>query len=266
MQYRIAVVTGAAQGVGLATASQLAQRGYEVVLTDIQDLQAQVAQLRAARWRAHAVCGDVAAEDFVRELAARVAADYGAADVLVNNAGVSLIAPAENTTLEQWQRVMNVNLLGPFLLCKHLGAQMLARGRGSIVNVASIAALAGVSQRCAYNASKHGLLGLTRTLAAEWGGRGVRVNAVCPGWIKTQMDAADQGAGHYSDADIIARVPMARFASGEDVAAAIAWLADAAQSAFVNGISLPVDGGWTADASWDSLRARTRAPMSADRP
>jgi NAD(P)-dependent dehydrogenase (short-subunit alcohol dehydrogenase family) len=266
LQYRIAVVTGAAQGVGLATANQLAQRGYEVVLTDVQDLHAQVAQLRAAQLRARAVCGDVGSEDFARELAARVAADYGAADVLVNNAGISLIAPAESTTLAQWQQVMNINLLGPFLLCKHLGAQMLARGRGSIVNVASIAALAGVSQRCAYNASKHGLLGLTRTLAAEWGGRGVRVNAVCPGWIKTQMDAADQGAGNYGDADIIGRVPMARFASGEDVAAAIAWLADDAQSAFVNGISLPVDGGWTADASWDSLRARMRAPSGVDRP
>jgi NAD(P)-dependent dehydrogenase (short-subunit alcohol dehydrogenase family) len=266
LQHRVAVVTGAAQGVGLATASLLGQRGYEVVLTDVQDLQAQVAQLRATQLRARAVCGDVASEDFARELAARIAADHGAADVLVNNAGISMIAPAESTTLAQWQRVMDINLLGPFLLCKHLGAQMLARGRGSIVNVASIAALAGVSHRCAYNASKHGLLGLTRTLAAEWGGRGVRVNAVCPGWIKTQMDAADQGAGNYSDADIIARVPMGRFASGEDVAAAIAWLADDALSAFVNGISLPVDGGWTADASWDSLRARTRAPAGADRP
>lgn len=260
MQHRIAVVTGAAQGVGLATALLLARRGYEVVLTDVQDLQQQVAQLRTAQLHARSICGDVASEDFARELAARVAAESGAADVLVNNAGVSLIEPAESTTLAQWQRVMNINLLGPFLLCKHLGAQMLARSRGSIVNVASIAALAGVSHRCAYNASKHGLVGLTRTLAAEWGGRGVRVNAVCPGWIKTQMDSADQGAGNYRDEDIIRRVPMARFASAEDVAAAIAWLADDTQSGFVNGISLPVDGGWTADASWDSLRARMRAP------
>ncbi|HVN99641.1 MAG TPA: SDR family oxidoreductase, partial [Steroidobacteraceae bacterium] len=100
--------------------------------------------------------------------------------------------------------------------------------------------------------------GLTRTLAAEWGGRGVRVNAVCPGWIKTEMDAADQASGHYSDQDIIDRVPMARFARAADVAAAIAWLADDEQSAFVNGISLPVDGGWSADASWDALRRQTR--------
>jgi NAD(P)-dependent dehydrogenase (short-subunit alcohol dehydrogenase family) len=177
---------------------------------------------------------------------------------LVNNAGISLIAPAEETTAAQWQRVMNVNLFGPFLLCRHLGAHMLARRRGSIVNVASVAGLAGVSHRSAYNASKHGLIGLTRTLAGEWGGRGVRVNAVCPGWIKTGMDAADQGSGAYSDTDIINRVPMARFAKPEDVAEAIAFLIDAERSGFINGASLPVDGGWVADASWDSLRLRTR--------
>ncbi len=193
------------------------------------------------------------------KLAAQVERGFGAADVLVNNAGISLIAPAESTTLEQWQRVMSVNLLGPFLLCKHVGGQMLLRGSGAIVNVASIAGLAGVSQRAAYDASKHGLIGLTRTLAAEWGGRGVRVNAVCPGWIKTEMDAADQRRGMYSDADIVNRVPMARFASAEDVASAIAYLADPKASGFVNGISLPVDGGWTADAGWDALRVAARS-------
>jgi len=195
----------------------------------------------------------------VRELAERVARDYGALDALVNNAGISLIAPAESTSAEQWQRVMNVNLFGPFLLCKYLGAQMLSRGRGSIVNVASVAGLSGIAHRAAYNASKHGLIGLTRTLAAEWGGRGIRVNAVCPGWIKTEMDVADQGDGAYSDADIVNRVPMARFASAEDVAQAIALLLDEERSAFINGVALPVDGGWTADGGWESLRVRARS-------
>jgi NAD(P)-dependent dehydrogenase (short-subunit alcohol dehydrogenase family) len=255
---KTAVTTGAAQGVGLATASHLARLGYRVILTDIQPLDSQLARLRSDGLCVDAAVGDVSSESFVQQLAERVHRDHGAVDVLVNNAGVSLIAPAEDTTAAQWQRVMNINLLGPFLLCKYLGAQMLLRRSGSIVNVASVAGLTGISHRSAYNASKHGLIGLTRTLAAEWGGRGVRVNAVCPGWIKTEMDAADQSSGAYTDQDIVARVPMARFARPDDVAAAIAFLADNDMQGFVNGISLPVDGGWLADGSWDALRIRTR--------
>jgi NAD(P)-dependent dehydrogenase (short-subunit alcohol dehydrogenase family) len=252
------IVTGAAQGVGLATASLLAQRDYRVILLDLKPLDDQVARLRGAGAQVEGLSGDVSSESFVQHLAQWVGRQYGAADGLVNNAGISLIAPAEATTAEQWQRVMNINLFGPFLLCRYLGEQMLARRRGSIVNVASVAGLAGISHRSAYNASKHGLIGLTKTLAAEWGGRGVRVNAVCPGWIKTDMDVADQGSGAYSDEDIVDRVPMARFAKGEDVAEAIAFLADGDRNGFINGVSLPVDGGWIADASWDSLRLRTR--------
>lgn len=256
---RVAIVTGAAQGVGLFTASTLAQRGYRTVLTDIQDLDGVVTKLRGQGGKVEGVVGDISSEAFVQDLAQRVERDFGGADVLVNNAGISMICPAEQTTAEQWQKVMNVNLLGPFLLSRYLGARMLARRSGSIINVASVAGLSGIIHRSAYNASKHGLIGLTRTLAAEWGGRGVRVNAVCPGWIKTEMDVADQSSGAYSDADIEDRVPMARFASPQDIANAIAFLADPAVSGFINGVSLPVDGGWIADGSWDALRVTTRA-------
>jgi len=255
---KVALVTGAAQGLGLATASLLARLGFHLVLADIQALDAALARVREHDRAAEGAQGDISSEAFVRELSARIARDHRAAEVLVNNAGISLIAPAEETTAEQWQRVMAVNLFAPFLLCKYLGTQMLGRGSGSIVNVASVAGLAGISHRSAYNTSKHGLIGLTRTLAAEWGGRGVRVNAVCPAWIKTEMDVADQGAGAYSDQDIIDRVPLARFAKPEDVAQAIAFLADGEKSGFVNGTCLTVDGGWTADGSWESLRTRTR--------
>ena len=252
------VVTGSAQGVGLATASLLA-RSARVILLDIQPVDVQVARLRSAGAEAAGVSGDISSEAFVRQAAQWIHSEFGPVEGLVNNAGISLITPAEHTSAAQWQRVMDVNLFGPFLLCKYLGAQMLARGRGSIVNVASVAGLAAVSHRSAYNASKHGLIGLTKTLASEWGGRGVRVNAVCPGWIKTEMDVADQGSGAYSDQDIVNRVPMARFARAEDVAEAIAFLLDNERGSFINGVSLPVDGGWTADASWESLRVRTRS-------
>jgi NAD(P)-dependent dehydrogenase (short-subunit alcohol dehydrogenase family) len=258
-----AVVTGAAQGVGLTVASLLAGRGYRVIMLDLQPLDEQERRLRAGGAEVHALRGDVSSESFIAEVGARIQRDFGAADALINNAGISLIVPAEHTSADQWQRVMNVNLLGPFLLCKHLGAQMLAKGRGSIVNVASVAGLAAVSHRAAYNASKHGLIGLTKTLAAEWGGRGVRVNAVCPGWIKTEMDHADQGTGAYTDTDIVNRVPMGRFARADDVAEAIAFLADGERAGFINGVTLPVDGGWVADASWESLRVRTRSEVQS---
>jgi len=135
---------------------------------------------------------------------------------------------------------------------------MLSQRAGSIINVASVAGLVGIADRAAYNASKHGLIGLTRTLAAEWGGRGVRVNAVCPGWVKTEMDVADQAGGSYTDADITGRVPMGRFATPDDIAKAIVYLADPQESGFVTGHALAVDGGWTADGSWESLRLRHR--------
>jgi NAD(P)-dependent dehydrogenase (short-subunit alcohol dehydrogenase family) len=254
---KTAVVTGAAQGVGLATSVKLASNGFHVVLTDLQPLESTIAELSASGLSVQGISGDIASEEFVAALASQVASEHGAADVLVNNAGISMIVPAEEIGRSEWHKVMSINLEAAFFLSQAFGRQMLAQGSGSIVNVASIAGLYGIIHRAAYNASKHGLIGLTRTLAAEWGGRGVRVNAVCPGWIKTDMDVMSQATGAYNDDDIIDRVPMGRFAKAEDVAAAIAFLAS--EDNFINGVSLPVDGGWTGDASWNSLRTKTRA-------
>jgi len=255
---RVAVVTGAARGLGRVIAATLAREGCTLVLADVTDCAATAAEVTALGGQVWPSRTDVSSETDVLALGAGVRDRFGRADVLVNNAGVSLLVPAQETTAEAWRRVLDINLTGAFLLCREFGTQMLAAGSGSVVNVASIAGLRGVSHRAAYNASKHGLVGLTSTLAAEWGGRGVRVNAVCPGWIKTEMDAEDQASGGYTDADIVNQVPMARFASPNDVAAAVAFLADPSRSSFVNGVALPVDGGWVADASWTSLRLRTR--------
>lgn len=242
MEQRVAVVTGAAQGIGSRVAEVLRADGFSVVGFDLRETPG-------------GVVGDVSSPADV----ARVVEAVGdRVDVLVNNAGISGIGAFEDTSLEQWQRVLAVNLTGPFLLTQALGRVMLARGSGSVVNIASVAGLRGVADRAAYNTTKHGLIGMTRTLAVEWGGRGVRVNAVCPGWVKTGMDVADQAGGHYSDDDITEHVPMGRFASPDDIAQAVAFLADPARSGFVNGVALPVDGGWTADGSWRSLRLSKR--------
>jgi NAD(P)-dependent dehydrogenase (short-subunit alcohol dehydrogenase family) len=254
----VAVITGAAQGIGRRTAELLASRGYRIAIIDLREPADTAQAIASAGGEVMTHIANVADEAQVTDFAEQVIARYGRADVLVNNAGISLITPAELTSAADFRRVLEVNLVAPFLLSKAFGSRMLAAGSGSIVNVASIAGLHAVADRAAYNASKHGLVGLTRTLAAEWGGRGVRVNAVCPGWVKTEMDHADQGGGSYSDADITQRVPMARFASPDDIARAIAFLANSGESGFINGHTLTVDGGWTADASWESLRLRKR--------
>lgn len=258
MEGKVALITGAAQGIGRRTALALADHGVVLALSDIQPLTAIVQELHARQVQVIAMQGDISDEETVRQMVAQVHREAGRLDILVNNAGISHITPATETAAEDFRRVLEVNLVAPFLLCREAGRIMLEQGSGSIINVASIAGLYGITERSAYNASKHGLVGLTRTLAAEWGGYGVRCNAVCPGWVKTEMDAADQGSGSYNDADIVQRVPMGRFAAPNDIAQMICFLADSERSGFVNGQAIAVDGGWTADASWESLRLKHR--------
>lgn len=254
----VAVITGGAQGIGRCTAELLAERGYRIAIVDLQEPRATVNAIEARGGTAIGLTGDATEEALVERFVEQVFEAWGRVDVLANNAGISHICPAEATAARDYRRVLEVNLVAPFLLAKSFGQKMLEARKGSIVNVASVAGLVAVADRAAYNASKHGLIGLTRTLAAEWGGRGVRVNAVCPGWVKTEMDEADQAGGSYTDADITGRIPMARFAAPEDIARAIAFLADDRESGFVNGHTLVVDGGWTADGSWESVRLRKR--------
>jgi NAD(P)-dependent dehydrogenase (short-subunit alcohol dehydrogenase family) len=255
---KLAVITGAAQGIGRRTAELFAAAGYSLALLDLQPCTSTLASVRATGCDAEDFPGDISDESVVNAAAEAIRARWQTVDVLVNNAGISSIAPAETIEVQTLRRVLEVNLVAPFLLSRAFGKRMLEQRSGCIVNVASIAGLAGIADRAAYNASKHGLIGMTRTLAAEWGGRGVRCNAVCPGWVKTEMDAADQANGAYTDDDIIGVNPMGRFASPDDIARAILFLADPVQSGFVNGHALVVDGGWTTDASWQSLRLSHR--------
>ena len=248
----VAVVTGASQGIGRRTAELFDALGWALVLIDLQTIKLSEYK------NAIAFTGDITDEKFVSTTAAASLNKFGRVDALVNNAGISNISPALKTSAETYRKVLEVNLVAPFLLAKAFGEIMLNAGSGSVVNVSSVAGLQGVADRSAYNASKHGLIGLTRTLAIEWGARGVRVNAVCPGWVKTEMDHKDQAGGSYTDLDITDHVPMARFARPDDIAQAIVWLCDSSKSGFVNGIALPVDGGWTADGSWQSLRLQQR--------
>ena len=258
-QQRIAVVTGGAQGIGKRTAEVLAEHGSSIALLDRQACDATAQEIKRLGASVLVLLGDVTDERFVTSAANTIVEQLGVPDAVVNNAGISFIRPAEDTSVADFRRVVEVNLIGPFSVAHAFSPAMLKARRGSFINIASIAGIAGVADRSAYNASKHGLVGLTRTLAAEWGSRGVRCNTVCPGWVKTPMDDVEQARGVYQDEDITNRVPMGRFASPDDIARAVLFLADPTQSGFVNGHTLVVDGGWTADASWESLRLSQRS-------
>ncbi|MFF8709913.1 SDR family NAD(P)-dependent oxidoreductase [Streptomyces sp. NPDC015184] len=249
----VAVVTGARRGIGRHIAETLAAEGYDLALIDVTPADETEKAVRAAGRQVVSLVGDVSREQDVVGLAERVHESFGRVDVLVNNAGVNLITPTEELTGEDWNRVLGVNLTGTFLCSREFGRRMLARRRGGIVNISSLLGLQGAPDRASYAVSKHGVIGLTRSLAVEWGARGVRVNAVCPGYVNTDMNATNQARGFYTAEDITERSPLGRFAEPEDVAQAVVFLADERRSGYVNGAALSVDGGWTADASWRGL-------------
>jgi NAD(P)-dependent dehydrogenase (short-subunit alcohol dehydrogenase family) len=163
-------------------------------------------------------------------------------------AEVGAVAPSEDLELERWGHVLAVNLTGAFLCSQAVGRHMLTTGRGVIINIGSIFGETGMPMRAAYAASKHGLLGLTRVLAAEWASRGVRVVAVEPGYVRTSLDDQDQTDGGYTAGDIIGRTPMGRYAEPEEIAATVAFLASN-DAFFITGSSIVVDGGWLAHAA-----------------
>jgi NAD(P)-dependent dehydrogenase (short-subunit alcohol dehydrogenase family) len=244
---RVAVVTGASSGLGVGFAEALAGAGARVVLAArrAERLEALAARIGSGGGEALAVACDVSQAAAVDDLVERTLARFGRADVLVNNAGVSRIVPAEDEPLEVWREVLDVGLTGAFLCAQRFGRAMLAAGRGSIVNVASVLGLVASAQikQASYCAAKGGLVSLTRELAGQWARRGVRVNALAPGWFETEM-TAEMFADERSLAWMRTRDPMGRAGEADELAGALLFLASDASS-YVTGQVLTVDGGWT---------------------
>ncbi|HEX2173804.1 MAG TPA: SDR family oxidoreductase, partial [Dehalococcoidia bacterium] len=192
---------------------------------------------------------DVRKEDSVRSLAERAIAAFGGIEILVNNAGIAgRRRPTIDQPLDHWQRVIAVNLDGPFLCCKHLGPHLLKRGRGAVINIASVAGLSGWANAASYGPSKAAVANFTQQLATEWGPRGVRVNAIAPGFIASEWMRRDIDAGRVDAGPRIARTPLGRLGEPEDIALVAVFLAsDLAR--FVNGAVIPVDGGLVAQGA-----------------
>jgi NAD(P)-dependent dehydrogenase (short-subunit alcohol dehydrogenase family) len=255
---RVALVTGAASGIGLAIVERLSRDGYRVVIGDINEAggREQAERLRAGGADVRFRSLDVTDEASVESVVTGVAREFGSLGVLVNNAGVTTHAPIEDLALEDWRRVLAVDLDGVFLGLRAAGRVMLPQGAGVIVNIASIAWDRGAAGRAPYVVSKAGVVGLTRVAAVEWAGSGIRVNAVAPGYIETPLlrNAFERGA--IDEADVLARIPAGRVARIEEIAEVVAFLASPA-AAYITGQVLVVDGGFLADFGV-GLRRTTR--------
>ncbi|WP_353112910.1 SDR family oxidoreductase [Microbacterium sp.] len=250
---RLVVVTGGGRGIGLATVRRFLAQGCRVVVLDLAMSVGEVAAPDAAGWQ-HVtgeveldfVRTDVTDPDAVAAVASELAVRHGAPDVVLNAAGIVRSASAEDMTFDEWRQVIDINLTGTFLVAQAFGRLMLSTGRGSIVNIASMSGVISnyPQKQSSYNASKAGVAHLTRTLAGEWAGRGVRVNAVSPGYIATELTAPLMEQNPEWTAAWLERTPLGRVGTPDEVASVILFLASD-ESRFMTGSDVVADGGYT---------------------
>jgi NAD(P)-dependent dehydrogenase (short-subunit alcohol dehydrogenase family) len=248
---QVALVTGGASGIGRAIVQRFAAEGAAVVIVDVVEdaLNKTVAALQEQGAKVTGCIANVASEADVDKMITTATSTYGRLDILCNNAGImDLMMPAHEASIELWDRVIAINLTGPFLACRRAIPLMLEQGGGKIINTASEAGLRGGAAGTPYTVSKHGVVGLTRNIAFHYGDRGIRCNAICPGGVNT---AIGMGRGTPSEAGLkkvyaaMSQGINARIAEPEEQAAVVAFLASD-EASYINGAILPVDNGWFA--------------------
>jgi NAD(P)-dependent dehydrogenase (short-subunit alcohol dehydrogenase family) len=245
---KVALVTGAGSGLGLATAKAFAESGASVVLADSNEMAAGSAakELTAQGHKVLAIRCDVADDAQVEAMVQQTVAAFGRLDAAYNNAGIqNILAETADSSRNDYDRVMAVNLRGVWSCMKFELQQMRRQGSGAIVNCSSLGGLVGGAGRGTYHAAKHGVLGLTKSAALEYAARGIRINAICPGLIQTPMSDQMIASGQAEALDTLLKaVPMERVGRAEEIADAVLWLCSSAAS-YVTGQSLAVDGGFT---------------------
>ncbi len=243
---KVALVTGASFGIGRAAAVAFAREGAKVVVADCVADEETLKLIKSTGGEAIFIKCDVANDESVRAMIDITVQQFGRLDYAFNNAGIEgMPAPTHECTNENWEKTIGINLKGVWLCMKYEIPQMLKQKKGAIVNNASIAGLVGFPNIPAYVASKHGIIGLTKNAALEYAKLGIRVNAVCPGVIKTAMIDRFTGKNKEVEKQFASAEPIGRLGEPEEVAAAVTWLCSDASS-FVTGHAMPVDGGWVA--------------------
>lgn len=240
---KVAIVTGAGQGIGRAIALRLAEAGAHIVVNDVNEKAARAVsdEITQMGRQAFSVKADVSKKYQIEEMVSKVQVGLQRIDILINNAGIEHRAPITTHSEDEWCRVINVNLKGPFLCCQAVIPFMIEQKWGRIINISSMA-YKGMGGQAAYDASKGGLLALTKSLAVELARNNITVNAVCPGWVETEMIKGNPELQALKE-KIIKRIPMRRLARPEEIAGAVCFLATE-EASYISGQNINVEGAW----------------------
>ena len=256
---KVALVTGGGRGLGRAMAQGFAKEGADVVINEI-DMPAAgrvVGEVKALGRRSLAIKADITNKTEVEGMVETIMREFGRIDILVNNAGVSVVAPSEELEESRWDRGIDIDLKGVFLCSQLVGKEMMTQKRGNIINIASVAGIVGLPARACYGSAKAGVIALTKVLACEWARYNINVNAIAPGFCRTEMVEDLIKKGHFYEQAIARRTPAGRLGEPEDIAHAAVFLASE-ESSFITGHTLVVDGGWSAYGYLESWLGETR--------